>query len=99
MALQTKEAKRKKIATKFKLADAKRLKKLRGLDFIEPPKKRRNKMILTEEQRKEFEEVSKPLLEFINNNCHPHVCVNLTSTNAQLFEGICSFNTDEYLRD
>jgi hypothetical protein len=56
-------------------------------------------MILTEEQRKEFEEVSKPLLEFINNNCHPHVCVNLTSTNAQLFEGICSFNTDEYLRD
>uniref|UniRef100_A0A6H2A5C1 Uncharacterized protein n=1 Tax=viral metagenome TaxID=1070528 RepID=A0A6H2A5C1_9ZZZZ len=47
-------------------------------------------MILTENQRKEFEEKVRPVLRFLNDNCHPHVQVIITPTMAELTEGVCS---------
>jgi len=47
-------------------------------------------MILSEKQRKEFEEIARPMLRFLNDNCYPHVTVIITPTNAELTEGVCS---------
>jgi len=47
-------------------------------------------MTLTETQRKEFREIVLPVIQFLNDNCHPHVQVTITPTNAQLTEGVCS---------
>lgn len=52
-------------------------------------------MILTEEQRKEFEEIARPILRFLNDNCHPHVNVLITPTSAELTEGV--FSTGQIL--
>jgi hypothetical protein len=56
-------------------------------------------MILNDKERKEFEEAARPLMKFMGDNLHPHTIVVLHSANAQLFEGVCSFNTEEYIRD
>lgn len=56
-------------------------------------------MILTEEQRKEFEEVTKRVMEWLNNNCHPHVTVIIDTTHAELSEGVCAYQTDEFVKD
>ncbi len=56
-------------------------------------------MILNTAQRKEFEQVSRLLIKFLNNNCHPHVTVVVNTTRAELSEGICTFVTDAYLKD
>jgi len=47
-------------------------------------------MIFTKEQRDEFENLARPVIKFLNDNCHPHVSVIITPTNAELLEGICS---------
>ena len=47
-------------------------------------------MILPEEKRDEFEAVARPMIEWLNINCHPHVSVVISSTNAELLEGVCS---------
>ncbi len=56
-------------------------------------------MIFTEQQRKEFEEVVRPLIKFMNDNCHPHVTTVVTNARAELSEGIINFVTDEYIKD
>jgi hypothetical protein len=56
-------------------------------------------MDLNDQQRKEFEEAARPLIEWLNNNCHPHTTVIVDNIVAQLFEGICVFRTEEYLKD
>ena len=56
-------------------------------------------MTFTEEQRKEFEEAARPLIKFLNDNCHPHVTVVVDCTTAELSEGVCSFRTEDYLKD
>jgi len=47
-------------------------------------------MILTDEQRKEFEELARPMLKFLNDNCHPHVMAMITPVSAELTECVCS---------
>lgn len=54
---------------------------------------------MTKDKLLEFEQLTRPLMKWINENCHPHHVVILDHTNAQLFEGEISFNTDEYLKD
>lgn len=57
-------------------------------------------MVLTEEQQKEFERLSRPLLKFLCDNCHPHVNIIITPTNAELLEGACSTGVImDYVRD
>ncbi len=47
-------------------------------------------MVITKEQQKEFENVVRPLIEWLNENCHPHVSVYVDCTSAELSEGICA---------
>lgn len=57
-------------------------------------------MILTEEQQAEFETLTRPLLKFLCENCHPHVSVLVTPTTAELLEGCCSIGeVMDYVRD
>ncbi len=37
-----------------------------------------------------FEEAARPLIKWLNENCHPHVSVIVTPTNAELLEGLIS---------
>ena len=43
-------------------------------------------MTLTEQQRKEFEAVTRPVIEWLNNNCHPHVSAVIEPTRAELLK-------------
>lgn len=57
-------------------------------------------MILNKQQRAEFDTLCRPLLKFLCENCHPHVSVIVTSTNAELLEGCCSTGVImDYVRD
>lgn len=56
-------------------------------------------MILTEEKRKEFEEVVKPVMKWLNENCHPHVHIIISTTNAELSEGVSAIHTMEFVKD
>lgn len=56
-------------------------------------------MILTDEQRKQFEEAAKPLIKFLCENCHPHVTVIVEPTRAELLEGSCSIKCEEFILD
>ena len=38
----------------------------------------------------EFEDLVKPLMQWLNDNHHPHVSVIVTGQNAELVEGLCS---------
>jgi len=60
---------------------------------------RRHEMILNETERKEFEIVVRPLIKWLNDNCHPHVSVIADCSHAELLEGVNSFVTEDYLRD
>ena len=61
--------------------------------------KREEVMILKEEQRKDFEEAARPLIKWLNDNCHPHVTVVVNPSRAELSEGIYSFPTEDYIKD
>lgn len=57
-------------------------------------------MIANKQQQKEFEALTRPVIEWLNNNCHPHVSVIVTPTNAELVEGVCSTGEIlDYLKD
>jgi hypothetical protein len=57
-------------------------------------------MFLTDIQRIEFEKTARPMIKWLNDNCHPHVAVTITPVDARLFEG--SFSTGDifdYVKD
>lgn len=58
-------------------------------------------MKVTEEQRKELAKVCEPLMEWLANpdNCHPHVKVIVDSGHVELVEGICTYRTNEFVKD
>ena len=47
-------------------------------------------MILTEQERIEFDDISHLMIKWLCDHCHPHVSVIITSTNAELLEGVAS---------
>lgn len=56
-------------------------------------------MILTQEQKEDFEKVSKPLIKFLAENFHPHVTVIVKNNRAEILEGSSSIITDEFIKD
>ena len=57
-------------------------------------------MTLTKQQKEEFDGVSRLMIKWLNENCHPHVTVIITPTNAELLEGECSTGTImDYVKD
>lgn len=50
-------------------------------------------------RREELEELTRPLIKWLNNNYHPHVKVIVDPTSAELVEGVSSFCTVDYIKD
>ena len=55
--------------------------------------------MLKKEQFKEFEKVVKPVMKWLNENCHPHVEITIESTRAELKEGTAAIKTLEFVTD
>lgn len=56
-------------------------------------------MTFTEEQRTEFESLSRPLIEWLNKNGHPHMEIIIDNTGAVIAEGLLCYHTEEFLQD
>lgn len=54
---------------------------------------------MTEAQTEEFDKLAKQLIEWLCNNCHPHTTVIVTSTTAELVEGVRGIQTTEFVKD
>ena len=50
-------------------------------------------------KRKAFEAVVRPVIAWLNENCHPHCAIEIDQTTAQLREGQISVSTNDYVRD
>lgn len=50
-------------------------------------------------KQKSFEAVTKPLIQWLNENANPHASVIVDCTSAVLFTGEISVNTKEFLKD
>ena len=55
--------------------------------------------MLKKKQFKEFEKVVKPVIKWLNENCHPHVEITIEPTRAELKEGIAAIKTMEFVKD
>ena len=56
-------------------------------------------MILTKEQKEEFEKAAESLIKFLGDNFHPHVTVIVRQGEAEFLEGSISIKNDSYIRD
>jgi hypothetical protein len=57
-------------------------------------------MILTEKQRVEFQQTARPMMKWLNDNCHPHVDVIISPISARLLEGVSSTgDIFDYVKD
>lgn len=56
-------------------------------------------MTFSKEQVSEFEALSRPLIKFLNDNCHPHVTVILTADSSEICEGVAAIRTADYIKD
>ncbi len=56
-------------------------------------------MILTKEQREEFENVVKPVMEYLGKYHHPHVTIIIDVGRSEILEGSASIVTDEFVSD
>jgi hypothetical protein len=56
-------------------------------------------MIITKDQQEEMLTAAKPLIKWLNENCHPHCEAHVDQNTVVLFEGIATNRTDEYLKD
>ena len=51
------------------------------------------------EKQKEFKELTDKIIKFLNDNCHPHCKIIITTDSAELVEGImCNFN-DNFIKE
>ncbi len=44
-------------------------------------------------------EAAKPLIKWMNENCHPHCTAHVDQTGVELTEGVATAQTAEFLRD
>jgi hypothetical protein len=51
------------------------------------------------EGEKTFEEIVKPVIEWLAKNKHPHMTIIIDGTHAELVEGVESVVTDEFIPD
>jgi len=56
-------------------------------------------MILTIPQLTEFEVAARPLIKWLNENCHPHVTAIVEPGGVKLTEGVCFIPIDDYIPD
>lgn len=51
------------------------------------------------EKSEQFAALAKPLMKWLNENCHPHTTIIIEQTSAEVLEGSIAFTTDEFLVD
>lgn len=56
-------------------------------------------MTITKEQAAEMLDAAKPLIRWINDNCHPHTQLTVDHTTVELTEGVAVERTLEFLKD
>jgi hypothetical protein len=54
---------------------------------------------MTEQQMMEFKAVTRPVIAWLNANCHPHSTAVIGNDKAELHEAVCGYSTNDYLRD
>lgn len=54
---------------------------------------------MTIQQIEEFEAVTRPVIAWLNANCHPHSKVAIEADKAALHEAVFGYKTFEYVRD
>lgn len=54
---------------------------------------------ISKEQMEEFEKLARPLIEWLNNNYHPHVEATITPVSAEISEGIVFIPVKDYIKD
>jgi hypothetical protein len=54
-------------------------------------------MKLTVEQMEKMLEAAKPLIKWMNKNCHPHCECIVDCTTVRIVEGLAVMKTEEYL--
>jgi hypothetical protein len=55
--------------------------------------------ILTQEQIKQMEEASKPLIKFLNENCNPHTKVIVETDRSEIVSGLAMVKIEEFIKD
>ena len=55
-------------------------------------------MAIKEVSTTQFEELVRPLIQFINDKYHPHTTIVVTSTTAEILEGIEVISTNDYIK-
>jgi len=56
-------------------------------------------MIVSKEQVLEFEKIARPVIQWLNDNCHPHVIAIIDTSSAELLEGVCRIPVNDYIKD
>ena len=56
-------------------------------------------MIITIEQTEKLLEASKPLIKWLNNNCHPHCSAVVERGSVELHESNARMLTEEFIKD
>lgn len=54
---------------------------------------------MTEQQQKEFEKVTRPVIKWLCDNGHPHMTIFINPISAALYEGEIAYTTEDYLKD
>ncbi len=63
------------------------------------PNEVKDPTVISEEKQKEFESIVRPAMKWLAENQHPHTRLIITSTDAELVEGLMSVATSEYIPD
>ena len=56
-------------------------------------------MVINKKQREAFHKAAKPMIKFLNDNCHPHCHVTIDCGGAELSEGVASIVDDSFIKD
>jgi len=56
-------------------------------------------MPITKEQQQEMLEAAKPLMKWMNENCHPHCKMIVGQMHMELLEGVATNKTEEFMTD
>ena len=52
-----------------------------------------------ESEMSKLEELSRPLIQYINENHNPHTIIIIQDDSAEIFEGIKSIITKDFIKD
>ena len=56
-------------------------------------------MTINKEQQANMLEAAKPLIKWLNENCHPHCEFRVSQNSVELVESVALELTDEFLKD